>query len=404
MVKSINALGEASSVEYTKDGQVSVLTGALGSSKNYEYDKFQRLISESTASGARITYKYNADGLLEEKKNGRDQSETYTYDKAGNITKVVNEEGTTTYKYDENYNITEVKDSTGTVKRTYDEKSRLVSAKDTKKDGTVISSYTYEYDVMNSITSEVSEVDNIRYEYLYDKLYRLTERKTVLIATGEIADKENFTYDAACNIINSSDVNGTSERSYNANNQLVTMDNNGYAYDKDGNMISGVIGSANATLSYDSQNRLVKMSKDGRTDSYTYDAEGIRTSKVTTETDGKKKTSKYTYNLVSDLTELIYEETKDSIIKYVYGAGSLVSQEVVKKESSNKDNNDKKEISYFHYDLRGSTIALTNESGKITDRYLYSTYGKVNVVEGTKAKTEFLYNGRDGVMNEEHCK
>ena len=96
-------------------------------------------------------------------------------------------------------------------------------------------------------------------------------------------------------------------------------------------------------------------------------AEGIRTSKVTTETDGKKKTSKYTYILVSDLTEIIYEETEDSIIKYVYGAGSLVSQEVIKKDDSNKDNNDKKEISYFHYDLRGRTIALTNESGKITD-------------------------------------
>ena len=92
------------------------------------------------------------------------------------------------------------------------------------------------------------------------------------------------------------------------------MDDNGYAYDKDGNMVSGVIGGANGTLSYELQNRLVKMSKDGRTDSYTYDAEGIRTSKVTTETDGKKKISKYTYNLVSDLTELIYEETEDSII------------------------------------------------------------------------------------------
>ncbi|MCR5607526.1 MAG: hypothetical protein K6G26_00500, partial [Lachnospiraceae bacterium] len=125
--------------------------------------------------------------------------------------------------------------------------------------------------------------------------------------------------------------------------------------------------------------------------SYTYDAEGIRTSKVTEGKDGKK-TSKYTYNLVSDLTELIYEETEDDIIKYVYGAGSLVSQEEVKK--------DKKEISYFHYDLRGSTVALTDESGKVTDRYLYSAYGRVNAVEGSKDATEFLYNGRDGVMNE----
>ncbi|MCR5610014.1 MAG: HINT domain-containing protein [Lachnospiraceae bacterium] len=54
------------------------------------------------------------------------------------------------------------------------------------------------------------------------------------------------------------------------------------------------------------------MSKDRITYSYTYDAEGIRTSKVTEGKDGKK-TSKYTYNLVSDLTELIYEETEEGI-------------------------------------------------------------------------------------------
>ncbi|MCR5609680.1 MAG: RHS repeat protein, partial [Lachnospiraceae bacterium] len=195
----------------------------------------------------------------------------------------------TSYKYDENNEIIKVTRPDGSIlTKTYDEKGRLTSAKDTAKDGTVISSYTYEYS--------------------YDILYRLTERKTVLTETGEVAEKENFTYDSACNIIESGSLEGTSERNYNANNQLLSMDDNGFVYDKDGNMTSGVIGGDDALLTYDSQNRLVKMSKDGITYSYTYDAEGIRTSKVTEGKDGKK-TSKYTYNLVSDLTELIYEET-----------------------------------------------------------------------------------------------
>ncbi|MCR5608939.1 MAG: DUF1906 domain-containing protein [Lachnospiraceae bacterium] len=407
-----NARGQSETYTYDKAGNITKIVNSEGTTtykydENYNitevkdstgtvkrtFDKLDRVLTYTDVNGKTVSYEYDAAGNLVKMTYPDDTYVTYKYDKAGNVIKVTDWNGNeTSYKYDENNDIIKVTRPDGSIlTKAYDEKGRLTSAKDTAKDGIVISSYTYEYDEMNNITSETSETDKIRYEYSYDILYRLTERKTVLTETGEVAEKENFTYDSACNIIVSGSSEGTSERNYNANNQLLSMDGNGFVYDKDGNMTSGVIGGDDALLAYDSQNRLVKMSKDGITYSYTYDAEGIRTSKVTEGKDGKK-TSKYTYNLVSDLTELIYEETEDSIIKYVYGAGSLVSQEEVKK--------DKKEISYFHYDLRGSTVALTDESGKVSDRYLYSTYGKVNAVEGSKESTEFLYNGRDGVMNE----
>ncbi|RDV80905.1 RHS repeat domain-containing protein, partial [Ammonifex thiophilus] len=54
---------------------------------------------------------------------------------------------------------------------------------------------------------------------------------------------------------------------------------------------------------------------------------------------------------------------------------------------------------FYHYDLRGSTVALTDEKGEVTDRFWYGPYGELARHEG-KADTPFLYDGRDGVMTD----
>jgi len=53
----------------------------------------------------------------------------------------------------------------------------------------------------------------------------------------------------------------------------------------------------------------------------------------------------------------------------------------------------------YHYDLRGSTVALTDANGAVTDRFQYAPYGELVGHEGTSG-TPFLYNGRDGVMTD----
>ncbi|KQN96159.1 RHS repeat-associated core domain-containing protein [Paenibacillus sp. Leaf72] len=53
----------------------------------------------------------------------------------------------------------------------------------------------------------------------------------------------------------------------------------------------------------------------------------------------------------------------------------------------------------YHYDLRGSTTLLTDENGRVTDRYTYGLYGEREHHEGT-TRQPFCYNGRDGVMTD----
>lgn len=75
---------------------------------------------------------------------------------------------------------------------------------------------------------------------------------------------------------------------------------------------------------------------------------------------------------------------------YIYGAGLLY--EVT--ETSTVTN-----TRTYHYDYRGSTIALTDNNGLVTDRVEYSAYGLTTYRVGN-TDTPFLFNGRYGVQSD----
>ena len=55
----------------------------------------------------------------------------------------------------------------------------------------------------------------------------------------------------------------------------------------------------------------------------------------------------------------------------------------------------------YHFDKRGSTVALTDVNGNITDTFKYDTYGKL--IERTgESFIIFGYNGRDGVVTDKN--
>ncbi|RKZ48898.1 MAG: hypothetical protein DRR16_12815 [Candidatus Parabeggiatoa sp. nov. 3] len=72
-------------------------------------------------------------------------------------------------------------------------------------------------------------------------------------------------------------------------------------------------------------------------------------------------------------------------MSYAYGLG-LIGQEIGGEYTS------------YHFDLRGSTVALTNNQGQVTERFQYSPYGFL--LSGDATKTPFLFNGLYGVMTD----
>ena len=52
----------------------------------------------------------------------------------------------------------------------------------------------------------------------------------------------------------------------------------------------------------------------------------------------------------------------------------------------------------YHFDFRGSTVALTNEREEVVERFGYGPYGEL--VAGETSVTPFLFNGRYGVITD----
>ncbi len=196
--------------------------------------------------------------------------------------------------------------------------------------------------------------------------------------TDENGNTTSYTYDAAGNITSFTSGNESGTMGYDSKNRLTSYKGTAITYDADGNMSVGVPGTAAASFQYDSANRLT--SATGTT--YQYDNEGNRIQSQTSE-----QTLTYVYDTTGSMSRMLMSKTQGgAITKYIYGNG-LIAQE-----------NSSGYYSY-HYDLRGSTIALTNASGTVTDTYAYDTYGTVTKKTGTLTVL-FLYNGRDGVVTD----
>ena len=133
------------------------------------------------------------------------------------------------------------------------------------------------------------------------------------------------------------------------------------------------------TCTYDPANRLV--SAGGH--AYTYNADDVRIRNVCADAN-----TTYTYDTNRKLSRLLQKTTNGITTKYVYGRG-LIGEE---KQGCFKT---------YHFDCRGSTVALTDASGAITDTFQYDTYGKLLSRTGSSFVI-FGYNGRDGVVTDKN--
>ena len=151
-----------------------------------------------------------------------------------------------------------------------------------------------------------------------------------------------------------------------------------YTYDSVGRVIETVV----KNISDDSAIEKETFNYDAAGHTYTYNAEGVRIRNLCEC--GEETT--YTYNTNCKLSRILMKTTDGVVTKYVYGKG-LIGEEV--------DN----AFKTYHFDFRGSTIAITDASGAIMDTFAYDTYGKCISRTGT-SDVIFGYNGRDGVITD----
>ena len=416
-------------VENTFDGRgnQTALKDENSNTTSYSYDLLNRLVSEETADGYSDSYTYNANSLLTAYTNKRGQAINYTYDADGKMTGRTTVEGGTTYTYDNNGNLLTVTTADGTISRTYDSLNRITSYTDADNN-TIL----YEYDDVGNLTkliypdnkivrysynannqlAKVQDWENRITIYTYDNNGRLSSEtrpdgstqtytynangqltQTVDKAEDDsIINEYSFEYDADGNIITENsafepDVNSITIPSetmvYGDANRLISYNGTSISYDADGNMLSTPLGDKWGALTYNSENMLMEVTVSGSAiAAYTYDAEGNRSAKTE-----KGVTTTYVVDTNAALSRVLMATENGEMTYYIYGLG-LIAQE-------NSDG-----YKTYHYDSRGSTTAITEINGNVTDRIYYDPYGSIVSRTGT-TDTPFLYVGQYGVETDE---
>jgi RHS repeat-associated protein len=347
---------------YTPTGQIETVKDGRGITA-YDYDVRSRLISQINPDNRFVRYRYDAASNRTAVITPTGTTE-YTYDKYNQLETVTDPNlGVTRYTYDNAGNIVRTDQPNNTVEiRQYDDLNRLVFLENTGPSGT-ISSYRYTLDpVGNRLV--VEEGDGRKVEYGYDDLYRLTREK-ITDPTG--SDRAiNYTYDAVGNRLSRNDFDGLTTYLYDDNDRLSSDGSNSYAYDDNGNTLSRTKDATDrAVYTWDYENRLVgaEITKPtGTVDvQYEYDPDGIR---VGTIANGEE--TRYLVDRNRPHAQVLEEYAPDGAVQafYVYGK-DLISQ--------SRDGTQ----SFYHVDGLGSTRALTNASGAVTDTYDYEAYGNL---------------------------
>jgi RHS repeat-associated protein len=321
----------------------------------YDYDSFGRLIDLTDGGGQPLVqYHYNAIGQLVEQDNGNGTLTTYRYAADGNVV------GITHYA------------SAGGAVNAFD---------------------TYSYDSFGNLLTDTNQDGQWQYTYDSDgQLIGAVFTPNSANPDGLAAQDLQYAYDAAGNRT-SATVNGvTTLYSVNNLNQYTASTTNGvtttYQYDKDGNMTARSTGSSTTAYTFNALDQLTAVSGPGLTASYVRDALGHLVSQTLNGTTTNYQVDP-TGNTVAEFNGSgTYNNSGGLTAHYTYGLG-LVSQVPAAGAAR-----------YYDFNMLGSTLGITDASGKYVDRFAYLPFGQQLTIAAPVANP-FTYVGQAGVMNDD---
>jgi len=424
---------------YNIDGLRTALIDPNNQTLQFDYDVEGRLLKTTTMDGNFWQASYNAQGQISQTTNGRGDVSQYAYDAASQISLITEDFTNISYEYDENGNRIKVVDTSlsappipgRTWLYTYDALDRLSSHTD--HNGNVIEykydaigqltkliypdarqvNYTYdkvgqltqvvdwvnrqtkyEYDVLGRVSKAVHS-NGLYTQYTYDEVGQLKKQETKNIISASLINYD-FSYNQLGLMTGETgfdsqryqDAGMAAQMGYISDNRLSELLSVGMnSYDADGNMNYGWVNGENRDLNYDTRNMLTSIHNVGSAVNdfyYDYNPDNQRISK----SENQLHTS-FIVNPAATLEQVLMETDENNVTQswYVYGLGLIGRQDSAGNYQT------------YHYDYRGSTVALSNNSGLLTDRYYYAPFGELVKHEGV-IEQPFAYNGRDGVMTD----
>jgi RHS repeat-associated protein len=347
-VTSISGPGVSIGYGYDKAGNRESMTDSTGST-TFEYDELNRLKDVIYPGGKRIDYSYDEVGNLHTITTSFGLV-SYDYDAYNRLSRITLPNlSTIDYHYDEdNYkgNLTSIHYPNGTYTTfDYDNRNRMTGLTNNGPGG-IISQYVYTLDGVGNRTN--------------------------------VSLQEPLTWVPSLVGV---------DYSYLPGNFLTSAGATTYSYDPNGNLYTRVQGGNTTTHTFDSQDRLIGVSSPSLNLQYQYDGLFNRVSKTDSGT-----TTKYLVDPNGFLPQVIAEMDGAYNITsyYVYDGIGLVA----KMTPSGS-------IYFYHYNGSGNTIAMTDSSGSMVNKYAYDEFGNlVNLQESVP--NPFLFVGQYGVMDDDN--
>jgi RHS repeat-associated protein len=414
---------------YDGAGNLIALTNRLNHVWRFQYDAANRLTNMISPLTNVTSRTWNHQGLLASITDPAGRTTTNSYDGRGRLTSRADPLAITGYGYDGNNNFTSVTENGQTNAWTFDAYNRVSSYRDVN--GNLIQ---YRFDTCGNLTNLVYPGGKNVY-YSYDSNNHMTN------VTDWAGRKTTIAYDLNGNVTSITRPNGTQRLvSYDADGETTNIIEEAASkypvafytlgWTNAGRVaweFAGPLPHTNAppsrTMTYDAENRLttfrlgtgttltVGNDADGNLTNaplmtnvlvaYTYDARNrlLNVGGVTNVYDavndriGQTQGTNVTKFVVDPNTKLpqVLMRIKNGVTNYyIYGQGLLY--QITERASGTN-------TLTYHYDYRGSTVALTDDNGNITDRIEYSLYAMTTLRAGTN-DTPFLFNGRYGVMTD----
>ncbi len=384
---------------------VSSTTGVGTTTTDSEYDVNGNLIQITTTEPAasnvkntQIDYTYNLATGEETGVSTGDTSIQYGYDQAGELTSVtVNELNdqpvapslVTSYTYNSDGDLSTTQNANGTTEsRDYNSLGRLMSIVDFNASG-IYAQFDYTYDSDGNVLTE-TDISGRTDTYTYDGLGRVTRE---VISDPQAGSRTlTWSYDLVGNRVASTDTGALPDQKslsyvYNANDELLSITGiSGYAqsfsYDYDGNTmtVTGSGGASSAGYTWDPLGRMSGFTSGSTAVSYTYDGIGDRTAETV-----NGQTTTYLNDPTQASDQVLEEYAPGGILAVTYIRGiDLLFQDRIQSGSGT--------LSFYATDNQGSTRALTNSAGSVTDTYAYDAFG--DLIGGTQVTTnEFMFTG-----------
>jgi RHS repeat-associated protein len=291
------------SYTYDRLGRRTTLVDSEGGVFKYNWDAKSRMVSVENPAGATAAFRYDAAGRRNGLAYSNGVTAEYQYDAAGRLTALAQGGAASAYGYDAAGNVTSITEASGT--------------------------HVYEYDLLDRLVA----------------------------AAHPSLPAETYRYDALGNRLASA---GDSGYVYGAAGRLASAEGAAYTYDKSGNLTGKTTTAGASVYRWDSAGQLARIDfPDGGLAEYKYDPFGRRIEK-----NANGSATAYLYDLSTILLEL--DPSGAMVARYTHGPG--VDQPLMMERGG--------QTYFYHQDRQSDVVQLTDASGTAVCTYGYDSFGR----------------------------